>query len=286
MPGRTRCKPLMTMTSPGFQALVGRRADPSITAAELDRAIFELVVGAEHEHEALALIRSDGAILDQNGLVLAAAEQLDARKQARHEQPSLLSSTARTRIVPVRRSSWLSTKSTWPDAETPLRPQGQRAPGFGLSREICRAPCARQRVVAKIRVLVAFEVHVDRIDRDDRGQQRSAVVAAGNEVAARDFRAAATAIDRRPHLGERQHQRGRIERGLRRSDARSLLIARAHARVELLPRDCAGILQLVHALASSVASSRCDFASSSPALARSKSAWYGRGSMTMSVRPS
>ena len=52
-------------------------------APELDGPVFELVVGAEHEHELLALIGADRAILDQDGIVLAAAEQLHAREQSR-----------------------------------------------------------------------------------------------------------------------------------------------------------------------------------------------------------
>src|SRR5262249_2973738 len=50
-------------------------------AAQLDRAIFEPVVRAEHEYISLILIGRDRAILDQDCFVLAAAEQLNPREE-------------------------------------------------------------------------------------------------------------------------------------------------------------------------------------------------------------
>ncbi len=119
---------------------------------------------------------------------------------------------------------------------------------------------ARHRVVSEICVLVAVEVHVDRIDGDDRRQQRAAAVAAGDEIAARHFRARPT----RPSTGARTSvndniNSAEVERRARRSEVRLLLIALAQARVELLRAESRRMSFSSRArFASRSASSSCD----------------------------
>ena len=88
-PGRTRCRPFTTMVSPAVSPLCTTRR-PSMTGPELHRAVLDLVVGADHQHVAHALIGADGAVVDQHRLVLAAAEELHAGEQARREAAVLV----------------------------------------------------------------------------------------------------------------------------------------------------------------------------------------------------
>ena len=69
----------------GFEALAH---DPQATvedAARRDGPILQLVVGAQHQDEILTLIGAHGAVFDEDGVVLAAAEQLDAGKHSGRE---------------------------------------------------------------------------------------------------------------------------------------------------------------------------------------------------------
>src|ERR1700677_2175790 len=54
-------------------------------AAEFHLAVFDLVVGAEQQHVLLALIGIHSTIINQNGRILAAPQELYARKQAGRE---------------------------------------------------------------------------------------------------------------------------------------------------------------------------------------------------------
>ena len=106
-------------------------------------------------------------------------------------RPSLLSSTARARIVPVRDVELVVDEiHVALVRKSLLVGQARRAPDCATSRELGRSPARAICLVAQVRVLVAFEVDVDRIDRHDRREQRAAVVAAGDQIAARDFGAA------------------------------------------------------------------------------------------------
>src|SRR5262249_34943097 len=53
--------------------------------AGLDRTILELVLRPQDEHVALTLVGTDGPILDDDRVVVAAAQQLDPRKHAGSE---------------------------------------------------------------------------------------------------------------------------------------------------------------------------------------------------------
>ena len=64
-PGCTRCAPLTTITSPGFQPFP-HDAQAVNHAARLDPAVFDLIVRAQHQHVFLILIGVDGAVVDQD----------------------------------------------------------------------------------------------------------------------------------------------------------------------------------------------------------------------------
>src|ERR1700679_3677723 len=65
----------------GLEALA-HHAQAVDHAAEFHLAVFDLVVGAEQQHVFLALIGVHSTIVDQNGRILSAPEQLHPRKQA------------------------------------------------------------------------------------------------------------------------------------------------------------------------------------------------------------
>src|SRR5262245_22306038 len=199
---RSRPHPLQSIDDDdvaGFEAFAND-AQTLLGTPELNRTVLNLVARTEHENIVLRLIGADRPFLDQYGLVLAAAEQLHARKQTGCEHPLLVvehsacADRAGARVdlvvheihVAFVRKSILVRK---PDVHGIRDVAGARA-----------LAGARQRLIVQIGVLIAFEVHVDGIGGDDRGEQRSAVVAAGDEVATGDFRATGTPVYRRLHF--------------------------------------------------------------------------------------
>ena len=71
-----------------------------------------------------------------------------------------------------------------------------------------------QPAVALIGRLVHVEIDVDRIERDDRGEQRGSALAALHEIARRDEMAADATGDRRHHMRELDIELGGLERAL------------------------------------------------------------------------
>ncbi len=95
-------------------------------------------------------------------------------------------------------------------------------------------------VVAQIGLLIAFEVHVHRIQRYHGGQQRGIGL---GQIALGDHRAPGAAIDRRPHLGELQIQPRAGDRGFGGIHAGVALRGGGLARFEFLARDRLGFEQ-------------------------------------------
>ena len=85
-PGRTRCKPLTMTTSPAARPFVDD-AQAVDEPARLDGPVLHDALLVDDEHEALAEIRADRAIVDERGAVTARAHELHAREQARRELP-------------------------------------------------------------------------------------------------------------------------------------------------------------------------------------------------------
>lgn len=80
--------------------------------------------------------------------------------------------------------------------------------------------------------LVGIEARIDRIDRDQRGQDRRRG-ACRDEIADRDLDPADPAIDRRPHLGVVEIEFGRLQRGLGGLDVGDCLAVGVVALVEI-----------------------------------------------------
>ncbi len=90
-------------------------AKPVDARAELDRPVLERVVRFEREHELLAEIGADRALVDENRVALLRADELDACEQARREAAVPCCRTPRGRgSCPDCGSTWLSTKSRRP----------------------------------------------------------------------------------------------------------------------------------------------------------------------------
>ncbi len=106
-PGRTRCRPLTTMRSPGLSPRHDAQAVDG--GAELDLAVGGLVVVADDQDELLVLVGADGALVDEQAR--ARSSRWPMRRRANWpgiSVPSGLSNTARTRTVPLFASTWLS----------------------------------------------------------------------------------------------------------------------------------------------------------------------------------
>ena len=100
MPGRTRCRPLTTTSSPAGEPLADD-AQAVDERPERDRARFDLPVGADHQHEAAVEIGADGAVLDQHAGYVAVPGRRRRTNSPGVRRWSGLRKTARPRIVPV-----------------------------------------------------------------------------------------------------------------------------------------------------------------------------------------
>ena len=69
MPGRTCCSPLTTIVSPALRPSRTTRR-PSTTGPSFTGAVLDLVVRADREHELHALVGADGAVVDEQRVVL------------------------------------------------------------------------------------------------------------------------------------------------------------------------------------------------------------------------
>ena len=120
--------------------------------------------------------------------------------------PSAFANSARRRIVPDERSMALSTKSILPSWTKSFSSISFSAPARVLPR--LAPPRARpdaRREIAQVRRLIHGELEPDRIDRDDRREQRrGAARAAGDEIADRHAPVADAAGDRRLEFRELQ----------------------------------------------------------------------------------
>ena len=200
-PGRTRCSPFTTTSSPASRPLRTTRR-PIDERPEHDRARFDLLVAR----------RRRGRSADRGRC---------RRRDPRRARPRSVTAPGRRR------------RTNRPGCQTSVRVAKDRAASNRAGRRIelvveklqralvlersarrrapsrmARLPCAhaggaaRAIAVAEERLLVGVERRVDRIDGHDRREQRRFALAAGHEVAARDERAADAAVDRRHDLRE------------------------------------------------------------------------------------
>ena len=174
-------------------------------------------------------------------------EELHAREQAGVNSPSLFLSTARARIVPVCGLSWLSTKSIGARVRKALLVGETDLHGIGRIARARALPGARHLGVAQVGLLIAVEIQINGIERDHRGEQRPAVAAARDQIAARDFGPADPPGDGARDAREAQVELRGLECGLRARDVGLRLGDRAGALVEFFLRHGAAFPQALHA---------------------------------------
>ena len=199
-------------------------AQALVERPEHDRPRLHGVVVLDHEHDLARLIGGDGGIRQQQRLIGRAADQPDAAELSRQDRKVL--------VRDHRAAAQRAGGDVQPVVEEVHR-AFMRGLGFAGQRHLHRiGRVARTRtpafvpepVVPLIGRLIHVEIDVDRIERDDRGQQRRAALAALHQIAGTDEMPADPAGDRRQHMGEFDVELGRLQRavGLRLGGPRRL----------------------------------------------------------------
>ena len=160
-----------------------------------------------------------------------------------------LEKTARVRIVPLRGSTWLSTKSRRPScgkAGLVREPEVDRQPG---RPPVGAARAPRPAGVAQIGLLVAVEVEIHGVDRDDGGEHRAGGRPRLDQVAGGHQRVTHPPRNRRADPGPLQVEPGGLDRGLGGADRGAPPWASALVRLSNSSREIAcSIHQLAGAL--------------------------------------
>src|SRR5580692_4851933 len=216
-------------------------------AAEFHLAVFDLIVGAEQQHVLLTLIGIHSAIIDQNGRILSAPQELHARKQARRELTVfVLQHRARANGAGLRIQLIVDEIDRSRMGKSLL--VGQPDP-HGIAR-VARTwlAAARHLRVSQVALFVGVKININRVHGDDRRKQRAAVGTAGHQIPARHLRAADAPVDGAGHPGKVQIERGGLERRLGAGDVGLGLRDGALAFVQLFLRHGAAVLELLHPL--------------------------------------
>ena len=146
MPGRTCCSPLTTMTSFAFRPSRTTRR-PSTSGPSFTGRVLDLVVRADAQHELHALVGADGAVVDQQRVVLAAADELHAREHAGGETAvGVLEQAARVNGARVRVELVVEEHHVAFVRVALLIGERRPTPGFACRASSCArraAPCRR-----------------------------------------------------------------------------------------------------------------------------------------------
>ena len=180
--------------------------------AGLDRLGGDRAVLADDQHDLARLVGPDRGVGDQQRRGRSAIGQAHVAEHAgRQEVVGVGDDRAgadRARILVD-----AVVGEVEPAAPVIVRPR----PAAGSRRSAPASPLAcRSRAVLRIERFRHVEGEIDRIERVDRGQQRSAAVACRDEIAGIDPAVGNAAADRRADLGELDVERARTDPGLRR----------------------------------------------------------------------
>ena len=177
-PGRTRCRPLTMTTSPAARPFADD-AQAVDEPAGLDGPVLNDALLVDDEHEALAQVGADRAIVDERALYLLRAHELHAREQARRELPvAVVEDGARTNRAVVRVDLVV-------DEVEPRHVRIALLVDEADVHDALLPPRSRWLHVLEVGVLVDVEVRVHGVVRDDRRQHDRRV----DEVAGRHDRA-------------------------------------------------------------------------------------------------
>ena len=222
-PGRTRWSPFTTTTSPGVQA-GAHDAEAVDDGPERHGAIAHGLGLVHDEHEPLVEVGADGAILNQQAAVAAAADQPQPDEQARREA-AIGVAEHRAAVNGAGRGIHLVVEEVHLAHARIVLIAGERHVDgdAGLPRAGALAG-AGEIAVAQEGLFVGVERGVDRIERHDGGQQRRLAGAARHQVAFGDDGAAHAPVDGRRDARE-------LEIELRRAQRR---FDRGHLRLRFL----------------------------------------------------
>ena len=192
-PGRTRCRPLTMTTSPAARPFVDD-AQAVDEPARLDGPVLDDALLVDDEHEPLAEIGADRAIVDERRAVARRAHELHAREQARRELPvGVVEHGARTDRAVVRVDLVVDE----------VEPSRVRIAFLVDEADVHDAVLGRVRAAARARDTSARRRRSTR----RRRRPRRRVVSTDrrvDEIARRHDRARHAAGDRRRHARERQ----------------------------------------------------------------------------------
>ena len=168
-PGRMRCRPLTTMRSPGFSPSVTMRS-PSLVAPSVTSRQAALLSAPTTKTNFLFW-----SVPTARSLMTSAGSErawpiCTRTNWPGSSLPSGLSSTARTRTVPLAASTALSTKRSLPVKVAASLAAVASFTGICSS---ARSFSGRRRQRVEHGALVGVEAGIDRIDRDQRRQQRA-----------------------------------------------------------------------------------------------------------------
>src|SRR5215510_3482277 len=156
--------------------------------------------------------------------------------------PSVLAKTARTRTVPLLASTWLSISCRRPVRVAPLLVAVTMRTGMRSSSAGALPSCPSD-LSARHHLLIGVEAGIDRVDRDQRREDRCPR-ARGHQVADRDFQLADPPSHRGADRGVAQVELRGLQRRLGRSQVCFRLALGVETLVEIALRHCSRIPQL------------------------------------------
>src|ERR1700757_2719706 len=220
--------------------LAGRKSrlhhsQPADYGAQLPRPVLDLVAGPDDQHVPHGLVRADGAIVDQHRIVLSTVQKPDSGKEARREK-ALVVLEERT-AVDRAGGGIQGIVDEYQGALVRIAALVGAAYDHRVARRVLRGAASarpRELAVPQIRLLIAIEGHVDRIERYQRRQRRYPT---RNVVSAGDQRAADASCYWGGDARELEIERCGIKCRLRTLDTGLRLLVAGGAGVELLLGD-------------------------------------------------
>jgi len=163
--------------------------------AWLHLPVGSLAVFAHYQHELLALVSADGLVVDQYRGMAAAANQLQARKQAWRELPVLVRKDGACADSAGVRVELVIDKHHAALVRVALLTCERQEYGVGSVATAGTLAEARHLDVLQVHVFIALELGIDGVDGDEGGEHRGAA-ASRDEIPRSDFRLADPATDR------------------------------------------------------------------------------------------
>ncbi|VVM76365.1 hypothetical protein PS681_02052 [Pseudomonas fluorescens] len=191
---------------------------------QLDGAVYGFVVRIHHQHELLAQVSTDGFVVDQHGVVGAAADQLQACVQARGVGAvAVIEHRATTDGAGFRVDLVVDEVHLAEVRVAVFIGQAHVHRGRGAALTV-----AGELGVLEEHTLVGVEVGINAVGGYHTGQRGGV---GGHQVTGGDLGTADAATDRRGHAGEAEVQFGQVQLRLQGTDGGAGFLSGAGARV-------------------------------------------------------